>query len=89
MPINNKQSDLYFKTYERTNMKPIVFYKTYSDPMMCLLYDSMDKPFWCAKLEVVNHPHIGSGNIRTSEIVSFNAQGGIIETKNTIYVPEP
>jgi hypothetical protein len=55
---------------------------------MCLMYDSNDKPFWCAKLEVVNHPHIGSGNIRTSEIVSFNPQGGIIETRNTIYVPE-
>jgi hypothetical protein len=49
----------------------------------------MDKPFWCAKLEVVNHPTIGDGNIRTSEIVSFNPQGGIIETRNTIYVPEP
>ena len=69
-------------------MKPIVFYKTYSEPMMCLLYDSMDKPFWCAKLEVVNHPTLGSGVIRTGAIVSFNPQGGIIETKNTIYVPE-
>lgn len=69
-------------------MKPIVFYKTYSDPTMCLLYDSADKPFWCARLEVANHPTIGSGNIRTSEIVSFNPQGGIIETRNTIYVPE-
>lgn len=69
-------------------MKPIVFYKTYSDPMMCLLYDSMDKPFWCAKLEVVDHPTLGSGSVRTSAIVSFNPQGGIIETANTIYVPE-
>lgn len=69
-------------------MKPIVQYKTYSDPVMCLMYDSMDKPFWCARLEVVNHPLIGDGNIRTSEIVSFNPQGGIIETKNTIYIPE-
>jgi hypothetical protein len=70
-------------------MKPIVFYKTYSEPMMCLMYDSAGKPFWCAKLEVVNHPTIGSGNIRTSEIVRFNPRGGVIETRNTIYVPEP
>ena len=69
-------------------MKPIVLYKAYFGTAMCLLYDSNDKPFWCARLEVVNHPRIGSGNIRTSEIVSFNPQGGIIETRNTIYVPE-
>ena len=70
-------------------MKPIVFYKTYFEPTMLLMYDSTDNPFWCAKLEVVNHPTLGSGNIRTGAIVSFNPQGGIIETKNTIYVPEP
>jgi hypothetical protein len=52
------------------------------------MYDSADKPFWCAKLEVVDHPTIGSGNIRTSEIVRFNPRGGVIETRNTIYVPE-
>jgi len=76
------------KYHKRNHMKPIVHYKTYSDPVMCLLYDSMDKPFWCARLEAVDHPHIGSGTIRTSEIVSFNPHGGIIETRNTIYVPE-
>ena len=69
-------------------MKSIVFYKTYSEPVLCLMYDSMDEPFWCARLEVVDHPNLGSGNIHTSAIVSFNPQGGIIETKNTIYVPE-
>jgi len=70
-------------------MKPIVLYKTYSEPMMCLMHDSNDKSFWCARLEVDNHPIFGSGHIRTSEIVSFNPNGGIIETRNTIYVPEP
>ena len=70
-------------------MKPIVFYKTYSDPVLHVLNDSMDKSFWCARLEVVNHPHLGDGMVLTSEIVSFNPQGGIIETRNTIYVPEP
>jgi hypothetical protein len=38
---------------------------------------------------VVDHPHIGSGTVRTSEIVSFNPHGGVIETRNTIYVPIP
>ena len=70
-------------------MKPIVQYKTYSHPVINLMYDSNDKPFWCARLEVDNHPIVGNGHIRTSEIVSFNPQGGIIETRNTIYVPEP
>ena len=71
-------------------MKQIVHYKTYSEPMMCMKFDPLtNKAFWCAKLEVVNHTHLGSGNIRTSEIVSFNPQGGIIETRNTVYVPEP
>jgi hypothetical protein len=70
-------------------MKPIVQYKTYPEPMMCLLSNHLDKPFWCARLEVVNHPHIGNGIVRTSAIVSFNPAGGVIETRNTIYVPMP
>jgi len=69
-------------------MKPIVLYKTYSEPMMMMQWDANDSAFWCARLEVVNHPHIGNGMVRTSEIVSFNPHGGIIETRNTIYVPE-
>ena len=80
---------LFVNITQGINMKPIVLYKTYADPELCLVYDSTDKPFWCARLEVVNHPHKGDGNLRTSEIVSFNPQGGIIETSNTIYVPEP
>lgn len=27
MPINNKHSDLYFKTYEKTNMTPTELYE--------------------------------------------------------------
>ena len=69
-------------------MKPIVQYRTYSEPTMMIQWDANDCAFWCARLEVVDHPHLGTGNIRTSEIVSFNPVGGIIETKNTIYVPE-
>jgi hypothetical protein len=79
---------LFVNITQGIKMKPIVLYKTYSEPVMCLMYDSKDKPFWCARLEVVNHPHIGNGMVHTSEIVSFNPQGGIIETRNTVYVPE-
>ena len=82
---------LFVNTTKGINMKKIVHYKTHSDPVMCLLYDKNDQPFWCARLEVVDHPLKGndiSCVMRTSEIVSFNPQGGIIETRNTIYVPE-
>jgi len=70
-------------------MKQIAYYKTDSDPTIGLLHDILGKPFWYAKLDVINHPLLGSGLVRTSEIVSFNSQGGIIETKNTVYMPMP
>ncbi len=73
---------------EGIQMKPVVQYRTYSEPTMMIQWDGNDNTFWCARLEVVDHPHLGTGNIRTSEIVSFNPNGGIIETRNTIYVPE-
>ena len=70
-------------------MKPIVRYQANTPTtMLMILTDSMDKPFWCARLDVIDHPKLGSRNIRTSEIVSFNPAGGIIETANTIYIPE-
>jgi len=74
-------------------MKPIVRYQANTpSTMMLILRDSMDKPFWCARLDVIDHPKLKNRKpgecIRTSEIISFNPVGGIIETANTIYVPE-
>ena len=56
--------------------------------MLFLLRDKTDRPFWCARLDVIDHPKRGASNIRTTEIISFNPAGGIIETINTIYIPE-
>ena len=70
-------------------MKPIVRYQADTPTTsLFLLRDGMDKPFWCARLDVIDHPKLGASNIRTSEIISFNPVGGIIETANTIYIPE-
>ena len=70
-------------------MKPIVRYQPDTPTtMLLILRDSMDKPFWCARLDVIDHPKLGTMNLRTSEIISFNPAGGIIETANTIYIPE-
>ena len=70
-------------------MKPIVRYQAGTpSTYLFLLREGTDRPIWCARLDVIDHPKLGASNIRTSEIVSFNPVGGIIETANTIYIPE-
>jgi|APGre2960657373_1045057.scaffolds.fasta_scaffold58822_3 hypothetical protein len=70
-------------------MKPIVKYKSETATTMLLIrWDKMGNPFWCGRLDVIDHPKLGTTNLRTSKIVGFDPAKGIIETVNTVYVPE-
>ena len=70
-------------------MKPIATYwaSQSTKPEIFLSWDINDYPVWYAKLDVKDHPVLGAGVIRTSAIVNFNPATGIIETRNTVYVP--
>lgn len=72
-------------------MKPIVQYKAMpnSQPKIYMSWDINDNVFWFAKLDVMDHPRLGDGQIKTSAIVGFSPVSGVIETRNTIYVPIP
>lgn len=70
-------------------MKPIATYwaTPSAKPVIMLGWDSNDDAFWYAKLDVRDHPVLGNGVVRTSAIVNFNPATGVIETRNTVYVP--
>lgn len=41
-----------------------------------------------ARLYAVDHPRLGAGHVRTSRIIQVDVNTGMIETSNTLYVPE-
>jgi hypothetical protein len=44
-----------------------------------------EKPMFIARVYCINHPILGSQDIRTSLIISRNLDNGDFETRNTIY----
>ena len=42
---------------------------------------------YTAELYAIKHPRLGSGIVRTSQIIFFSPASGVIETLNTLYVP--
>ncbi len=65
--------------------KPIVLYQqtdsTYLFPLPC--------GTWVARITPVNHPKLGGGReISTSAVVRFDPESGVIETRNTVYMPK-
>ena len=63
-------------------MKPIVHY-TKSEYYQS--EDSDGEPFLFARVYVLDHPKLGEGDIRTSKILKFIAEGEF-ETMNSLYV---
>jgi len=63
-------------------MKPIVHYTT-SEWYMS--EDSDGEPFMFARVYALDHPELKEGDIRTSKILKFIADGEF-ETMNSIYV---
>ena len=43
---------------------------------------------WYAILNAVDHPRAGPGHVITSKVIWINFELGVIETQNTLYVPE-
>lgn len=41
----------------------------------------------CAFIECVNHPLMSDQPVRTSQVLTFDIDTGVFETKNTIYTP--
>ena len=48
-------------------------------------YYNNENPMFIARVYCINHPVLGSQDIRTSLIISRNLDNGDFETRNTIY----
>lgn len=64
--------------------KPRVKYMGRPDIVMTETHDG--QPYRYANLYALNHPKLGSRNVRTS-VILWMTDCGIIETMNTIYEP--
>ena len=71
-----------------TSGKPIVLYYAKDGLMICSLFNpTTEKMCYVAHLHALEHYRLGNGAIRTSEVVSFNTNTGVVETLNTVYIP--
>ena len=59
--------------------KPVVYYRD------DLSVHCIDNGKYYAKVEAIDHPIIGTGLVRTSQILNINFATGEFETINTVY----
>ncbi len=65
-------------------IKPVIFYDTDEDVSILRRPDG----HFIARLNVIDHPRLGSALIGTSRVVNFDPATGTIETRNSVYRPK-
>lgn len=70
-------------------MKPLKYMVRYSGELVLRkAYDDDGSNGWYAIINATDHPRAGPGHVITSKVIWVNFDSGVIETQNTLYIPE-